>query len=115
MLHPHLSTNTSSATSCAASCTCSSSSAPRTSYRTVIGSFSFAAPTSDAKKDETALMAFLWEMDPVYTRNKHKESGAGSSGLTTTVYANIVINITALCARHPRKRSPIDRTDGGAR
>ena len=52
---------------------------------TVIGSFSFAAPTSDAKKDETALIAFLREMDPVYTQNKHTEGGAGSSGLTTTV------------------------------
>ena len=50
----------------------------------VIGSLSFAAPKSDAKKDETALIAFLREMDPHYIRNKHTEGGAGSSGLTTT-------------------------------
>jgi len=58
---------------------------------TVIGSISFAAPTSDAKKDETALIAFLREMDPVYTQNKHTEGGAGNSGLTITVYASIVV------------------------
>jgi len=30
-------------------------------------------------------------MNPVYTRNKHTEGGAGNSGLTTTVYASIVV------------------------
>ena len=58
---------------------------------TVIGSFSFAAPTSNAKKDETALIAHLKDMDPFYTQNKHTEGGAGNSELTTTVYVGIVV------------------------
>ena len=58
---------------------------------TTIGSFSFAAPRSDAKKDETALIAHLRRMGSFYTQNKHTEGGAGNSGLTTTVYVGIVV------------------------
>ena len=58
---------------------------------TVIGSFSFAAPTTDAKKDETALIAHLRAMDRFYTQNKHALGGAGNSPLNTTVYASIVV------------------------
>jgi hypothetical protein len=58
---------------------------------TVIGSFSFAAPTSNAKKDETALIAHLKVIDPFHTQNKHTEGGAGNSELPTTVYVGIVV------------------------
>jgi hypothetical protein len=58
---------------------------------TVIGSFPFAAPTSNAKKDETALIARLRRMDSFYTQNVHTEGGAGNSGVTTTVYVGIVV------------------------